>query len=59
MKTLFPIAATLLLSALTGCGPSMFAVSTPPPTRSPLQPLRRRPDQAEPGVALAFDCADI
>ena len=62
MKTLFPIAATLLLSALTGCGPSMFAVSTPPPTRSGAHQVDLFDEdqiKLSRGVALAFDCADI
>ena len=62
MKPLVSIAAALLLATVTGCGPSMFAVSTPPPTRSGAHRVDVFDEdqiKLSQGVALAFDCADI
>lgn len=62
MKTSLLLGAALVLSTLTGCGPSMFAVSTPPPTRSGAHHVDVFDEdqiKISKGVALAFDCADI
>lgn len=62
MKPLSMLVAAALLSTLTGCGPSMFAVSTPPPTRSGAHRVDVFDEdqiKLSQGVALAFDCADI
>ncbi|MBL8744398.1 MAG: hypothetical protein JNK04_24995 [Myxococcales bacterium] len=60
MKAL-PLAIGLLLT-LSGCGPHMFAVSTPPPTRSGAHRVDVFDEdhiKISRGIALAFDCADI
>jgi len=62
MKHCMSIMGALLLSSVVGCGPSLSAVSTPPPTRTG----GHRADifdedeiKISQGIAIAFDCADI